>query len=134
MANLIVTQGLGFAADILAGINGPPAKVQSMSVDDGGAFAAGNTKLNDGAGFTQFVAVAMDATFPSRAGAVLSFQGTFSTSQGNFGIKRVALHNIAFGSVTASSATLFGGVDTQSLTKTSDFSLTLKVNITFTSV
>jgi hypothetical protein len=129
MANLIVNQGIGFDLDRLAAINGPPAAVQSMAVDDGNPFTATDTKLNDQAA-TQVAAVGMDASFPSRAASVLSFQGTFATGVGNFTIKRISLHNIASGSVTLSSTTLYGGVDTQSITKTSAFSLTVKINVT----
>lgn len=134
MARLIVNQGLQVELDRLFAINGPPAAIQSMSVDDAtGAFAAGNTKLNDGAGFTQLVAQAFDST-ATRSAQTVSATTTYATGVANFTIRRVALHFAASGSVTASSTTLFGGVDGQSITKTSDFSLAITLQVTATSV
>lgn len=133
MSSLIVNQGLNVIADRASGINGPPAAILSMSVDDAGAMAAGHTKLNDGASYTQHVAVAFDATFPSRSGQVVTHQGTWTTAQANFTIKRVILHNIAFGSVTATSTNIVGGVDGQSILKTTDFQLTVTLKVTYAS-
>lgn len=129
--------GLQRGLDLLSGINGPPAALQSMSVDNatgsGNAFAAANTKLNDAAGATSFSAKAFDATFPSRSGQVTTFQSTFGTSDANFTIGRIALHGTAAGSVSLSSTGLYGGVDQQSLTKTSSFTLIIQLNITASS-
>lgn len=137
MANLIVNQGLQIIGDRAANIGGPPAAIQAMGVDDatgaGNSFLAAHTKLNDRAGATQVSAKAMDATFPSRSGQVVTFQSTWGTGDANFTIGRISLHNVAFGSVTISSTNLVGGIDQQSLTKTSDFSLTISAKITFTS-
>lgn len=134
MAKLIINQGLGIEGDLLFGINGPPAKLQTMSVDDAtGAFAAGNTKLNDAAGYTQLVAQAFDST-PTRSGQTVTCLSTYATGTANFTIRRVALHNTVSGSTTATSTGLWGGIDGQALTKTTDFSLTITVQTTFSSV
>jgi len=47
---------------------------------------------------------------------------------------RVSLHNDTAANVTGSSTTLVAGIDGQSLTKTSDFTLAITVKITYTSV
>lgn len=134
MAKLIITQGLGFEGDLLFGINGPPAKLQTMAMDDAtGAFAAGNTKLNDAAGYTQLFAAAFDIT-PTRSGATVTCIMTAGTGSANFTIRRVSLHNTVAGSTTASSTGLWGGIDGQAITKTTDFSLATTVQVTFSSV
>jgi len=136
MASLIVNQGLQRIA-----INASQATafsssrfIQSMSVDDAtGAFAAANTKLDDGAGFTQEFDAAFDST-PTRSNQTISHVMTIPTGSGNFTIRRVALHDDTAANVTSSSTTLVGGVDNQSLTKTSDFTLAITMRITYTSV
>jgi hypothetical protein len=139
MAGIIVNQGLQVAGDRVAGINGPPTAYTSMAWDNatgaGNTFLAAHTKLNDRAGATSVTASAMDATFPSRATQVVSYQGTIAAGTYNgTTIGRVSIHNIAAGSVTVSSATLCVGIDQQSIAKTADFALTTLVNITYTSV
>ena len=134
MARLIVNQGLQVELDRLFAINGPPAAVQSMAVDDATeAFQAADTKLNDGTGYTQHVAQAFDSA-ATRASQTVSATTTYGTGTANFTIRRISLHYAASGSVTASSTTLFGGIDGQSLTKTTDFSLAITLQVTATSV
>lgn len=138
MASLITNFGLQVEADRLAGINGPPAAVLSMAVDDKAtAFAAADTDLAGASAPsnpTNIYAFGFDATYPSRASQTVTYRGTIATGSGNFTIRRVSLHNIASGSVTATSDTLVAGVDGQALTKTSSFALTPQLKITHTSV
>ncbi|MFO1532792.1 MAG: hypothetical protein ABR562_03700 [Thermoplasmatota archaeon] len=134
MAKLILNQGLQFEGDLLYGINGPPAKLQTMAVDDAtGALAAGNTKLNDRAGYTQLVAKAFDTT-PTRSAQTVTCITTFSTSEANFTIRAVTLHNTVAGSTTATSTGLWGGIDGQTFGKTSDFALAITLQVLFSSV
>lgn len=136
MASLIVNQGLQRLA-----INGSQASgfsssrfIQTMAVDDAtGAFAAAHTKLNDAAGFTQEFDAAFDAT-PTMSGQTVIHKMTIPTGSGNFTIRRVSLHDNAAASVDGTSATLVGGVDGQSIAKTSDFSLLIELRVTFSSV
>ena len=141
MASLIVNQGLQRIATNASAVGTSPGSAlstarwfQTMSVDDAtGAFVAANTKLNDGAGFTQEFDALLDAT-PTLAGQTATHIMTIPTGSGNFTIRRVALHDDTATNVTSSSNTLACGVDNQSLTKTSDFSLTITLRITYTSI
>lgn len=139
MAAIIVNQGLQVAGDRIAGINGPPAAYQSMAWDNatgaGNTFLAAHTKLNDRAGATTVTASAMDATFPSRSGQVVSYQATIPAGTYNgTTIGRVSIHNIAAASVSLSSTTLCVGIDQQSILKSADFALTTLIQVTHTSV
>jgi hypothetical protein len=55
----------------------------------------------------------------------------FGTGTANFTIGRVSLHNST--APTLSTSSLIGGIDQQSLAKTTDFSLNIEVDITYTS-
>jgi hypothetical protein len=101
-----------------------------MSVDDSStAFGATDTALNSGGAVTNEADVAL-AT-PTRSGQVVSHVGTFGTGVANFNIRRIALHDDTTGNVTTSSTTLVAGIDGQSFTKTSDFSMVFTLNITY---
>jgi hypothetical protein len=136
MASLIVNQGLqriGIQASEATSYN-DARNIQVMAVDDATeAFLAADTKMNDGTGFTQEFDAVFDAT-PTRSAQTISHVMTIPTGSGNFTIRRVSLHDDTAANVTASSLTLVGGIDGQSLTKTSDFTLAITVSITYTSV
>ena len=105
--------------------------IRTMSIDDGtAAFAAGHTALNSGGAITNEYDQAFDAT-PTEASQTITHICTIPTGQGNFTIRRVALHDDTAANVTTSSATLVAGIDGQSLTKTSDFSLAINLTITY---
>lgn len=105
--------------------------IQTLSIDDGTvAFAAGHTALNSGGAVTNEYDQALDST-PTESGQTITHLSTIPTGQGNFTIKRIALHDDTAANVTTSSSTLVGGIDGQSLTKTSDFSLAITVKITY---
>jgi hypothetical protein len=131
MASLVVNRGLQGIADLASGVAGAPAAIATMTVDDGAAaFAAGNTGLGGPANLAKR---AFDAT-PTRAGEVVTHKATFLTTEGNFTIRRIALHFGAAAGVSGTSATLAAGIDAQSITKTSDFSLGITVRMTYSNV
>jgi hypothetical protein len=137
MAAKIVTNGLqriGVQASQATSGSGPTYNasrhIQTMSVDDSSvAFAAGHTALNSGGAVTNEDDVAL-AT-PTRTGQVISHVGTFGTGVANFTIRRVALHDDTIGNVTTSSTTLVAGIDGQSFTKSSDFSMVFTLTISY---
>lgn len=129
MAAIIVNRGLQVIVGRASNTADSFAAIQSMSVDDGTvAFAAAHTALNSGGAITNEADVDFDST-PTRAAQTTTHVATFGTGVANFTIKRIALHNAAAASVTTSSTTLVAGVDGQSLTKTSSFSMLFRMTI-----
>ena len=109
-------------------------QIQTMSVDDSTtAFASTHTALNTGGAVSNEFDAAFDST-PTRSSQTITHIMTIPTGSGNFTIKRVALHDDTATNVTTSSTTLVAGIDGQSLTKTSDFTLAITVNLLYTSV
>ena len=136
MASIVVNQGLiRCGKQTFESTNYNAARnVQVMSVDDSTvAFAAGDTALNTGGAVTSEFDAAFDAT-PTESGQTVTCVMTVPTGSGNFTIRRLAEHDDVAGTVSTSSTTLFAGVDNQALTKTSDFSLAITKQFTFTSV
>ena len=100
-----------------------------MSVDDSGtAFTTTDTDLGSP---VNLQVNDFDAT-PTRTAETVSHVATYDTGEANFTVARIALHNDTAANVTGSSTTLFGGIDGQSITKTSDFSMTITIDITYT--
>jgi hypothetical protein len=132
MASLIVNRGLQIIGERASGIT--QTAITSMSIDDSStAFAAGDTALNSGGAVTNEADADFDAT-PTRSSQTVSHVATFGTGVFNTNvIRRIALHNAAAASVSSSSTTLIAGVDGQSLTKNSSFSVTITLKITYTS-
>jgi hypothetical protein len=129
MASIIVNRGLQVTGGILSGTADAFAALQSLAVDDDtDAFGSTDTTLGSPA---SVAVVAFDST-PTRSGQTVTHLGTFAVGAANFTIKRISLHNAASGSVSGSSTTLYGGIDGQSLTKTSDFTITFTIRITQT--
>lgn len=109
--------------------------IQVMSVDDSTvSFAAGDTALNTGGAVSNEFDVVFDATPTESAPAVITHVATIPTGSGNFTIRRIALHDDVAGTVSTSSTTLVAGIDDESLTKTSDFSMAITLTLTYTSV
>ncbi len=141
MASIIVNNGLqriGTQASQSTSGSGPTysasRQIQVMSVDDSAvAFAAGDTALNTGGAVTNEFDAALTAP-PVRSSQTHPHIMTIPTGSGNFVIKRIALHDDVAGTVAVGSATLCAGVDAQSLTKTSDFTMTITLNLLYTSV
>lgn len=132
MASLIVNQGLENSGKLLAGIAGSTI-IAAMSWDDNTTgFSAANTKLNDAGAISNFVTnITSNTTVGSQT---IQFEATVTTAQLNgVTIKRIALHNAATAAVTTASNTLYGGVDAQTIAKTSDFSLITRLQVQFRS-
>ena len=139
MASLITNQGLQFAGDRVSATTTIPATnstifLQTMVIDDNTtAFASTHTTLNTGAATSNHLAKGFDST-PTRSGQTFSHVTTYATNQFNGNtIRRISLHDRASGSVNATSTTLFGGTDAQSLAKNSTFAVTITMRITNTS-
>lgn len=109
--------------------------IQCCSLDDSTvAIAAGDTAANTGGAISNFFAKNFDSTPTETAPAVITTTTTFTTAQAIYTVKRILLHDNTSGSVSASSATLFGGVDAQSLVHTADFQLVITLKTTFQNV
>lgn len=140
MAALVVNQGLqriGVNASQASGTGVTYAAgrfVQTMAVDDAsGAFAAANTKLNDGAGYSQQYDAVLDST-PARTNQTVLHVLTVPTTQGNFRVRRFSLHDDTAANVSASSASLVAGVDGVDITKDNLVTAVYKANLVYTSV
>lgn len=133
MTALIVNRGLlriGQQASESTNYNAS-RNIQTMSVDDSSnAFAAGDTALNSGGAVTNEFDAAFDAT-PTESSQTISHVMTLGTADGNFTIRRIALHDDTSTNVTTSSTTLVAGIDGQSITKTSDFTMEITVTIAY---
>lgn len=130
MAAIVTNLGLQLVGERASAVSGFGGAIQSMSVDDSAtSLAAGTTNL---ASPTNFVAQTFD-TPPTRSAQTITHIMTLAagTFNGNT-IKRVCLHNTVGGSVTATSTTLVGGIDSLSLLKGSTFSLAITVRLSYT--
>ncbi len=136
MASIVVNRGLlriGQQASESTNYNAA-RNIQVMSVDDSSnALAATDTAANTGGAVTNFFDQVFDAT-PTESGQTITHIMTLATGNGNFTIRRILLHDDTAGNVTSSSTTLVGGVDGQTITKTSDFTLAITLKLTYTSV
>lgn len=112
-----------------------PAQIQSMAVDNGTAasnsFLAAHTALSNGGATINSIATQSFSSLLTSAQTVQHFS-LYGTAAANFQIGRVSLHNSA--APTLSTASLIGGIDQQSLTKTTDFTLQIEVDISYTSL
>lgn len=142
MASLVVNNGLQRiavqASQATAG-SGPTYSatrhIQTMSIDDSTvAFAAGDTALNTGGAVTNEFDQILTAGTVVRTGQTVPHQTIVPTGSGNFTTKRIALHDDTAANVTTSSATLCSGVDGQTLTKTTDFTMQPTLSYLYTSV
>lgn len=137
MASIVVNNGLqriGVQASQATAGSGPTYDaaryIRTISVDDSSvAIAATDDALDDGGAVTNQTDVASDAA--TRSGQTITHSGTFGTGVANFTIRRITLHDDTTTNVTTSSTTLVGGVDGQSFTKTSDFTFTPTIKITY---
>lgn len=130
MASLILNVGLNLALEKLSAVSGAGAALVTMAVDDSAnALVATDTAANTGGAITNFFAQAFDST-PTRTNQTTSHIMTLATGSYNQVIKRITLHNTAAGSTTASSTGIFGGVDGQSITKNSSYTLAITMKIT----
>lgn len=122
MASRITDQGLQDSLDCTFGITAADP-VDAMAVSDFGVLAATTTTIGTA---TNKVIKAFDAT-PTRSANTVTCKTTYATTEANFAITTVTLHNDGAGVATG----LFGGIDAQSITKTADFSLTITVKVQY---
>lgn len=135
MASLVVNNGLqriGVQASQATSGSGPTYSatrhIQVMAFDDNAsAFAAAHTNLLSAGSITNEFDAAFDAA-PTRSSQTITHITTIPTGSGNFTIRRISLHDDTATNVTTTSTTLVSGVDGQSLTKTSDFTLAATLN------
>lgn len=110
--------------DLLIGAGGTVfsnANAYLGSGDSSTAFAASQTDLQAA---TNKLRKAMDATFPSRSGQVLTFKSTFATTDANWAWQEVTIHNASsVGTMLARSVSSLG-------TKTSAASWALTYTLT----
>lgn len=134
MASLLTNPGLEKSGARIAGIAGS-THVQSMAWDNatgaGGAFTATMSKLSDGGATTSTAA----ATTATTVGAqTIRYEATLTTAAFNGNnIGRISLHFQTAASVTTATTFLYGGIDQQTIAKTSEFSLQTLLDITYTS-
>ena len=110
--------------------------IQVGSVDDSSnALADSDTAANSGGAVSNFYDQVFDSTpteSTTSTTATITTTWTVPTGSGNFTIRRILMHDDTAANVTSSSSTLFGGIDGQSLTKTSDFTIQFTLKTTFT--
>lgn len=130
MAELVVNRGLQMIGNRASGITGANSTALATMVADSkaSAFAAGNTTI----AASTFKAKAFSST-PTRSNQTVSHVTTFTTTEANFTIRRLSLHNLAAASVSSNSTSLIAGIDGQAFTKTTSFSLTPTLDLTYTS-
>lgn len=134
MAAIVVNQGLlRIGQQAFESTNYNAARnIQTLSIDDSSnAFAATDTALDSGGSVTNEFDQAFDST-PTESAQTITTVTTIASGDGNFTVRRIALHDDTAANVSSSSTTLCAGIDGQSLTKTSDFSLELTITMAFT--
>ena len=136
MAAIVVNNGLQCIGERASFVTPGFNRIQVISVDDqASAFLATDQDLDRAGGLT--VSNMFDQAIspdPTRSGQTITHSTVIPTGSGNFTIRRLALHHDTAGVVTTASNTLVSGVDGQSLTKTSDFTMTITLKHTYTSV
>jgi hypothetical protein len=107
--------------------------IQVMSVDNSATALADSTTTlgSPGSEFDQ-VFDAQPTTATDATSATITHITTYGTANGNFAISRVILHDDTTTNVTGTSTTVVAGVDAQSLTKTSDFTLAITLRLKYT--
>lgn len=109
--------------------------LQCMSIDDSTVvFAQSHTTLATGGVVTNAFDQSFDATpttSTDSTSATVSHITTYGTANGNFTVRRIALHDDTSTNVTTASATLHSGVDSQALAKTTDFSAAITLRLKY---
>lgn len=125
MASNITNQGLQDSLDVTFGVTAADP-VDAMGVSDFGNILAGTSSI---AAASNKQVNALDST-PTRTDQTVTTIATFATGEGNFAISTITLHNDG----AAANTGVYGGVDSQSITKTSDFTLTITMKVTYAAV
>lgn len=129
--NLVVNSGIQRSLDRLFSINGPPAALQTIGVDDGAANpVAGTTSSSAGSAARRLVAF---SPTPTRAGQVVTATGTFTQANVAFIMKRLFLSAAAAGTADAA-GDLYAmtNVFTMDLTAFTTWSQTFEAEVTGT--
>lgn len=125
-ANNVVNAGGALMADLLIGAGGTTFNNSNARIgvgDSATAVAIGQTDLQAA---SNKLRKAMDATFPSRSGQVVTWQATFSTAEANWQWNEMAVFN------SSSGATMFArGVSGSPITKTAGATLKAIYQCTF---
>lgn len=143
MASIVTNNGLariGVQASQATSGSGPTYSssrhIQTGSIDNcsagSPAFLSTDVDLDRAGTLTVSSMFDQALSTPTRSGQVVTHTWTVATGSGNFTITRIALHDDTTTNVTTSSDTLVCGIDGQSLTKTSDFTIQFTVTLTYT--
>lgn len=92
--NLVVNTGGALGLDLLAGLGGTAFNNANAFIGVGNGNTAPAVGQTDLQGASK-VRKAMDATFPSRAAQILSYQSTYGTVDANFSWEELAIFNAA---------------------------------------
>lgn len=137
MASTVVVQGLLRTGQQLSQTAGYSVSrfLQAMSIDDSTTvFAQSHTALGTGGAVANMFDQSYDATpttSTNTTSATVSHITTYGTANGNFTVRRIALHDDTSTNVTTASTTLHSGVDSQTLAKTTDFTLAVTLRLKF---
>lgn len=141
MAAIVVNQGLqrvGINASVVGGGSAIGSSqsitryIMTMAVDDNATgFSASHTNLLSAGSITNEFDQLLTA-LATRSGQAITHVTTYATTDANFTIKRVSLHDDTATNTTTTSTTLVCGVDGQTLGKTSDFTLAITLVLTYT--
>lgn len=105
--------------------------LQTIAVDDSTvAIAAGDTAANSGGVITNFVAKPIDAANTNSNNVGTLVMTISDTSFDTKTVKRITVHDQVNTSVTATSTTLFGGIDGQSILKVAGVNLKFTTTVT----
>lgn len=108
--------------------------IQTLSVDDStNVFGQTDSALNSAGSFTNSFDQAI-ATTPTETSQTIRHSVTIVTSDAAFTHRRIALHDDTAANVTTGSSSVVAGIDGQSIAKTTEFSLTYTLDLTYTSV
>lgn len=107
--------------------------LMTMSVDDNANdFAAADTTLQTSRGAVTNEHDQLLDGLATMVAQTISFTSTLGTGDANFIIRGIAWHDDTPANVSATTSTLLAGIAGQSITKTSNFSLEITGEITFT--
>lgn len=123
--NLVVNTGGAIMLDLLIGAGGTVFSNANANIGIGDSSTAAAVGQTDLQAASNKLRKAMDATFPSRSGQVMTFKSTFATTDANYAWNEIALFN------AASTGTMFSrAVIASPFTKTSALSITATYTLT----
>jgi hypothetical protein len=123
--NVFTSAGVGLMLDLLMGAGGTVFSAANARVGVGDSSTAENASQTDLLGSNK-LRKAMDATWPSRSGVVLSFQSSFGSTDANFTWNEWGIFN------SASGATMFNRKAQSFGTKASGTTWALQIAISVT--